>query len=245
MPRITRLGGMMSLLCAAALAGCGQATGADAKPPAPSGDTAAATQPARNGDAGEAGERQNQRKVVLAGGCFWCVEAVFERIAGVQRVVSGFAGGQASTARYDAVAAGQTQHAESVEITYNPSVVTYGELLQIFFATHHPTQLNRQGPDVGTQYRSAIFYANDRQKRIAEQYIAQLNKAKVYHKPIATTLEKLDQFHPAESYHQDYVEKNPGDSYVQQYVPEKLKKLRQQFPDQLKANAAMRLEAIE
>jgi peptide-methionine (S)-S-oxide reductase len=211
-----------------ALAGCGQAAGTPAKPPAPEADEPAATQPASG---------SQSRIAVLAGGCFWCVETVLQRVKGVEKVVSGYAGGKAENAQYRLVARGQTDHAESVEVTYDPSVITYGQLLRIFFATHHPTQLNRQGPDVGKQYRSAIFYANERQKRIAENYITQLNESGIYDKPIATTLEKLDGFYPAKAYHQDYVQKNPRDAYVQQYVPPKLEKLTKFFPERVKEGA--------
>jgi methionine-S-sulfoxide reductase len=217
-------------LSAAALAllvtGCGQATNTQAKPPAPEADEPAQTQPA---------EATKTRTAVLAGGCFWCVEAVFEQLKGVERVVSGYAGGEANNAQYRAVARGRTNHAEAVEITYDTSKVTYGKLLQVFFASHDPTQLNRQGPDVGKQYRSTVFYANERQKQVAEDYIAQLEKANTYDQPIVTTLEPLDGFYKAELYHQDYVEKNPNDGYVQRYVPPKLDKLNKLFPDELKS----------
>lgn len=166
-------------------------------------------------------------EVVLAGGCFWCTEAVLERVHGVTDVVSGYAGGSQADADYEKVSAGQTAHAEVIKVTYDPKQVSFGQILKIFFAAaHDPTQVDRQGPDVGKQYRSAIFYANDDQKRVAEAYIAQLNETKIFDKPIATKLEKLDGFHPAEDYHQDYVKNHPDNPYVQQNVPPKLAKLK-------------------
>ncbi|WP_054498873.1 peptide-methionine (S)-S-oxide reductase MsrA, partial [Achromobacter xylosoxidans] len=147
-----------------------------------------------------------QEKAVIAGGCFWGVQAVFQHVKGVTSAVSGYAGGQASTADYDTVSGGRSGHAESVEITYDPSQVSYGQLLQIYFSVaHDPTQLNRQGPDSGTQYRSTVFPANDDQRKVAEAYIAQLNKSGVYPKALATTVEPLKGFYPAEGYHQDYL----------------------------------------
>lgn len=166
---------------------------------------------------------------VFAGGCFWCTEAVFEAIDGVKEVTSGYAGGEAGTATYKHVLTGETGHAEAIQITYDPSVVTYGALLRVFFATHDPTTLNRQGPDKGTQYRSAIFHANDEQRAIAEAYIAQLDHADVFPDDIVTKLEPLDQFYAAEDYHQNYVKNNPNQPYIRHVaIPklEKLKKLR-------------------
>src|SRR5579864_5901730 len=142
---------------------------------------------------------------VLAGGCFWGVEGVFEQLKGVSGVVSGYAGGSKLTAHYEIVETGATGHAESVKITYDPSQISYGKLLEVYFSVaHDPTELNRQGPDHGTQYRSAIFYSNDEQKRVAEAYIKQLNEAKVYSRPIVTQLTPLDGFYRAEDYHQHY-----------------------------------------
>lgn len=172
---------------------------------------------------------------VVAGGCFWCVEAVFEEVRGVTKVVSGYAGGQAVDADYDAVSAGRTKHAEVVEITYDPRQISYGKLLHIFMTTHHPTQKNRQGPDRGTQYRSAIFPADARQREIARAYLDQLTTAQVFSEPIATTVEPLDHFYPAEDYHQDYVARHPRHPYVLAWVPAKLAKLRNQFPDLVRA----------
>ncbi len=166
---------------------------------------------------------------VFAGGCFWCVEAVFEQLEGVSDVVSGYAGGEAQTADYRQVSAGRTDHAEVVRVTYDPSKITYGQLLRVFFATHDPTTLNRQGPDVGRQYRSAAFYADDEQRQLAEQYIAQLNQAGVYDQPIVTTLEPLEGFYPAERYHQDFMANNPDHPYIQAHAVKKVNKTRQKF----------------
>jgi len=152
---------------------------------------------------------------VLAGGCFWGVQAVFQHLNGVQRALSGYAGGDRATAQYEVVSSGQTGHAESVQVTFDPNVVSYGEILQVFFAVaHDPTQLNRQGPDSGTQYRSAIFYANDQQKEVATAYIAQLNQAGKFGKPIVTRVDPLRGFYAAEGYHQDYLLKHPNQPYI-------------------------------
>jgi peptide-methionine (S)-S-oxide reductase len=153
--------------------------------------------------------------VVVAGGCFWGVQGVFQHTAGVVNAVSGYAGGSKSTADYNMVSTGTTGHAESVEIKYDPKKISYGKILQIFFSVvHDPTQLNRQGPDSGTQYRSAIFTANDEQKKVAEAYIAQLNAAKVYKKPIVTKVGPLEGFFAAEAYHQDYLTLHPNQPYI-------------------------------
>jgi len=170
-------------------------------------------------------EAPGEARAVFAGGCFWCTEAVFEQIDGVTSVVSGYAGGSAETASYREVASGGTKHAEAIEIVYDPSKVTYGELLRVFMYTHDPTTLNRQGPDRGTQYRSAVFYADDEQKNVTQAYIEQLESANVYNDAIVTTLEPLDQFYEAEDYHQDFVSKNPNHPYVRAWVPTKLKKV--------------------
>jgi peptide-methionine (S)-S-oxide reductase len=154
-------------------------------------------------------------RLVIGGGCFWCVEAVFLRVAGVIGVRSGYAGGTAATANYEAVCAGITSHAEVVEITYDPLVVTMGTLLQVFFgAAHDPTQLNRQGNDWGRQYRSAIFYGSEAEREVAAHYIAQLTEAGVFGAPIVTTLEPLERFYPAEEYHQNYAARNPANPYI-------------------------------
>jgi peptide-methionine (S)-S-oxide reductase len=168
---------------------------------------------------------------VLAGGCFWGVEAVFEHLKGVSTVVSGYAGGDRSTANYQRVSSGQTSHAEAVKITYDPSKISYGQLLKVYFAVaHNPTELNRQGPDVGTQYRSAIFFANPEQKRVAQAYIAQLNRAKAFKKPIVTQVVPLQAFYAAEDYHQNFLARNPTYPYVVVHDLPKLAQLRAQFP---------------
>jgi len=152
---------------------------------------------------------------VIAGGCFWGVQGVFQHTAGVISAVSGYSGGSKATADYNMVSTGSTGHAEAVQIKYDPSKISYGKILQIFFSVvHDPTQLNRQGPDTGPQYRSAIFTANDEQKKVAEAYIAQLNAAKVYKKPIVTKVGALEAFYPAEAYHQDYLTLHPNQPYI-------------------------------
>jgi len=177
-----------------------------------------------------------QQTTVLAGGCFWGIQAVFQHVKGVTNAVSGYAGGGASTAEYETVSTGSTGHAESVKITYDPSQISYGELLRVFFSVaHDPTQLNRQGPDEGTQYRSAIFYANDEQKRIAEAYIAQLDRAKTFSRPIVTQVAPLKAFYPAEAYHQDYAARHPDSPYIAFNDLPKVDHLRELFPDLYKS----------
>src|SRR6201998_754169 len=157
----------------------------------------------------------SQQTAVVAGGCFWGIQAVFQHVQGVISATSGYAGGSAKTAEYELVSTGETGHAESVKITYDPSQITYGQLLRVFFSVaHDPTQLNRQGPDEGTQYRSSIFYRSDEQKRIAEAYIAQLEEAKVFPRPIVTQVVPLKAFYPAEAYHQDYAAQHPNNPYI-------------------------------
>jgi peptide-methionine (S)-S-oxide reductase len=169
---------------------------------------------------------------VFAGGCFWGTQAVFERVKGVIETTAGYAGGSAKTATYDQVITETTGHAESVEVLYDPSRITYGQLLRIFFSVaHDPTELDRQGPDVGTSYRSAIFYTNDEQKRIATAYIAQLDTAKVFPKRIVTEITPLKGFYRAEQYHQDYALKNPTSPYIQICDLPKIRALKQQFPE--------------
>ena len=173
-----------------------------------------------------------QQTAVVSGGCFWGVQAVFQHVKGVIRATSGYSGGSAKTAEYETVSTGETGHAESVEIVYDPSQITYGELLRVFFSVaHDPTQLNRQGPDQGTQYRSSIFYANDEQKHIAEAYIAQLDKAGVFPRPIATQVVPLQAFYPAEAYHQNYAALHPYQPYIAINDAPKVEHLRQEFPD--------------
>lgn len=173
--------------------------------------------------------------VVVAGGCFWGVEAIFDRLKGVSEVVSGYAGGSKMTAHYEVVGSGMTGHAESVKITYDPTQISYGQLLEVYFSVaHDPTQLNRQGPDEGTQYRSAIFYSSDDQKRVAEAYIDQLNKAKVFPRPIVTQVVALKGFYDAEEYHQHFLDRHPDYPYCVYNDLPKLKHLKEQFPQLLK-----------
>jgi peptide-methionine (S)-S-oxide reductase len=169
---------------------------------------------------------------VLAGGCFWGVQGVFQHTAGVVNAVSGYSGGSKMTADYQMVSTGATGHAESVQVTFDPKKVSYGKILQIFFSVvHDPTQLNRQGPDSGTQYRSAIFAANDEQKKVAEAYIAQLNAAKVYRKPIVTKVGPLEAFFPAEAYHQDYLTLHPNQPYIAYNDLPKVENLKKLFAE--------------
>jgi peptide-methionine (S)-S-oxide reductase len=169
---------------------------------------------------------------VLAGGCFWGVDAVFKHVKGVAKVVSGYAGGTAATAEYETVSTGRTGHAESVQITFDPAKISYGQLLRVFFSVaHDPTELNRQGPDEGTQYRSAIFYANDDQKRVAEAYIAQLNQAKAFRKAIVTQVVPMNGFYAAEAYHQDFLRRNPYHPYIVANDLPKLGELKKQLPE--------------
>ncbi|MBV8580851.1 MAG: peptide-methionine (S)-S-oxide reductase MsrA [Candidatus Eremiobacteraeota bacterium] len=179
-----------------------------------------------------------QERAVLAGGCFWGMEAVFEQLRGVSRVVSGFSGGNAMTAHYELVSTGATGHAESVEITFDPAVISYRQLLDVYFTVaHDPTELNRQGPDYGTQYRSAIFYTNDAQRRTAESTIRELTAAHRYSAPIVTQVVPFTAFYAAEAYHQHYLENNPDDPYIVTNDLPKLKALRERFPTLLRAHA--------
>ncbi len=169
---------------------------------------------------------------VFAGGCFWGTQSVFERVKGVLKTTAGYSGGSAATATYSQVTTETTGHAESVEVVYDPSKITYGQLLRIFFSVvHDPTELNRQGPDVGTSYRSAIFYTNDEQKRIATDYIQQLDAAKAFPSPIVTQVTPLKGFYRAEDYHQDYALHNPDNPYIQVCDLPKIKALKEEFPD--------------
>jgi peptide-methionine (S)-S-oxide reductase len=173
-----------------------------------------------------------QQTAVLSGGCFWGVQAVFQHVRGVITATSGYSGGKAKTAEYELVSTGDTGHAESVQVVYDPSQISYGELLRVFFSVaHDPTQLNRQGPDEGTQYRSSIFYANDEQKRIAQAYITQLDQAKVFSSPIVTQVVPLEGFYPAEAYHQNYAALHPNQPYIVFNDAPKVAHLRQLFPD--------------
>jgi peptide-methionine (S)-S-oxide reductase len=169
----------------------------------------------------------------LAGGCFWCMEAVFQRLRGVERVVSGYAGGHVANPSYQAVCTGATGHAESVQITFDPAVITYQELLKFFFAFHDPTTLDRQGPDEGPQYRSAIFYHSPEQRAAAVQVIADLEADAVFPNPIVTEVGAAEVFYPAEAYHQDYFNRNPDKGYCQAVISPKVAKLRKEYADRL------------
>jgi peptide-methionine (S)-S-oxide reductase len=177
---------------------------------------------------------QQRDTATLAGGCFWCLEAVFEQLRGVERVESGYAGGTTSAPTYRQVCNGDTGHAEVVQVTFDPAVVSFDEILDVFFATHDPTTLNRQGPDAGTQYRSAIFYHSPRQKEIAERKIAELNAAGIWDAPIVTQVVPLDTFFKAEDYHQGYFRANPVQPYCLAIVSPKVAKFRKRFADKLK-----------
>ncbi len=175
------------------------------------------------------------KEAVLAGGCFWCVEAVYRQLDGIISVISGYSGGTAETADYRIVCSGTTDHAEAVKIEYDASKLSYGQILKVFFSVaHDPTHLNRQGNDVGRQYRSAIFYENDGQKRVAQAYIDQLNAARVFPSGIVTTLEPLTAFYEAEAYHQDYAARNPGQPYIACVAQPKVDKVREYYPEKLR-----------
>jgi peptide-methionine (S)-S-oxide reductase len=180
------------------------------------------------------------QSAVLSGGCFWGVQGVFEHVRGVRKVVAGYAGGDKSTAEYGTVGRGTTGHAESVQITFDPAEVSYGELLHVFFSVvHDPTQLNRQGPDSGTQYRSEIFYLDDAQKKIAQSYISQLNGSKVFPEPIVTRVDAFKGFYPAEAYHQDFLIHNPNYSYIVYNDLPKIQNLRRMLPEYFQGKPVM------
>jgi peptide-methionine (S)-S-oxide reductase len=177
------------------------------------------------------GKITGAQTVVLAGGCFWGIQAVFEHVKGVSSATAGYSGGAANTAKYEVVSTGTTGHAESVRIVYDPAQVSFGQLLKVFFSVaHNPTELNRQGPDDGTQYRSVIFFATEEQRRIAQAYIEQLNRAKVFAGPIVTQVVALQAFYPAESYHQGYAERHPDEPYIAINDLPKLEHLKQMLP---------------
>jgi peptide-methionine (S)-S-oxide reductase len=183
---------------------------------------------------------QTSEVAVLAGGCFWGVQGVYQHVKGVTNALSGYAGGAQNTAEYERVSSGSTGHAESVQVTFDPRVITYGKVLQIFFSVvHDPTQLNRQGPDVGTQYRSAIFPANAEQANVAQAYISQLNQARVFNAAIATKIEPGRAFYPAEGYHQDYLDHNPTSPYIAYNDLPKIDDLKRVFPDLYRAKPAL------
>ena len=207
----------LALVIGFALIGCKEAQ-TQSVIPAPQIDEALAHQPGK-------------QTAVFAGGCFWGTQAVFERVKGVIGTTAGYAGGSAATATYDQVTTETTGHAESVKVVFDPSKISYGKLLQIFFSVHDPTQLNRQGPDVGTSYRSAIFYTSDEQQKISEAYIAQLNAAHAFPKAIVTQVNPLKGFYDAESYHQDYALHNPDNPYIMVCDRPKIATLRREFPE--------------
>ena len=175
-----------------------------------------------------------REQATLGGGCFWCLEAVFEQVNGVDRVVSGYTGGSVVNPSYHQVCTGATGHAEVVQVTFDPAVITYREILEIFFAMHDPTTLNRQGADVGTQYRSAVYYHSPEQRQTAESLLRELNEADVFGKPIVTEITPLQTFYPAEEYHQGYFRSNPGEGYCQVVVAPKVAKLRKHFTAKLR-----------
>jgi peptide-methionine (S)-S-oxide reductase len=173
---------------------------------------------------------------VLAGGCFWCMEAVFKQIKGIENVESGYCGGSVKNPSYEQVCTGKTGHAESVRLTFDPSIISYEQILKVFFTLHDPTSLNRQGNDVGSQYRSEIFYVNNEQRTIAEKVIKELTEEKLWDKPIVTALEPLKEFYAAEKYHQDYYKKNPLNPYCFMVIKPKIAKLRKEYLELLKKN---------
>jgi peptide-methionine (S)-S-oxide reductase len=176
--------------------------------------------------------KPGKQTVVFAGGCFWGVQAVFQHVKGVADATSGYAGGAADTAKYDLVSTGDTGHAESVRVTFDPAQVSFGQLLRVFFSvTHDPTELNRQGPDEGTQYRSALFFTDPAQKRVADAYIAQVDRAKSFHGRIVTEVAPLEAFYPAEAYHQNYATNHPNNPYIVINDAPKVEHLRQMFPE--------------
>jgi peptide-methionine (S)-S-oxide reductase len=180
----------------------------------------------------------NNQVAVFGGGCFWCTEAVFDELRGVKSVVSGYAGGKNKNPTYEQVCMGNTGHAEVIKIEFDPAEVSFRDLMTVFFATHDPTTLNRQGNDVGTQYRSAIFYSDDKQKEEAAAIIKELDEAKTFRNSIVTTLEPLTEFYPAEDYHQKFYANNPSQGYCQYMIPPKITKLHKQFKDLLKSHNA-------
>ncbi len=238
MKQSTRVLGALLMLLSFAGFACNRYETNPAEVSAPKTDEQLTSAPAP-ASAGEPAVAVEPKQVVLAGGCFWCVEAVYEQIDGVLNVESGYAGGTAETANYNAVKTGRTLHAEVVRITYDPTKLTYGQILKVFFTTaHDPTTLNRQGADEGPQYRSAIFYANDEQKKIAQDYIKQLTDEKVFRDPIVTTLEPLTAYYMAEDYHQDYAKINPNEPYIQGVSDPKVQKTKKAYPELLKDGSA-------
>ncbi len=181
------------------------------------------------------GKNDQYEVAYLAGGCFWCLEAVYDELKGVADVVSGYAGGRLANPSYEMVCTGDTGHAETVQVTFDPQVVSYRQILEVFFTIHDPTSLNRQGADVGTQYRSAIFYENDEQKIVAEQLVQEMSAEKMWDKPIVTTLEPFSVFYPAEEYHQEYFKHHPYQGYCMAVIAPKVAKFRKHYLELLKA----------
>jgi peptide-methionine (S)-S-oxide reductase len=216
---LSRLPALFLMVAFVGVSACSAGEGRTSPVPPPSDDAPLAS-------------KKSEQTAVFAGGCFWGIQAVFQHVKGVIDATSGYSGGSEKTAEYELVSTGGTGHAESVKITYDASRITYGQLLRVFFSVaHDPTQLDRQGPDEGSQYRSVIFYANDEQKRIAEAYIAQLDKAKVFPRRIVTQLIPLKAFYPAEAYHQNYAALHPDSPYIVYNDAPKVAHLRSQFPD--------------
>jgi peptide-methionine (S)-S-oxide reductase len=217
--RISIRSSLLVLALAASLTGCTASAASGTPVPAPTTDTTLS-------------QKSGKQTAVFAGGCFWGTQAVFERVKGVLKTTTGYSGGSASSATYDQVTTETTGHAESVQVVFDPAKITYGQLLRIFFSVaHDPTELNRQGPDVGTSYRSAIFYANDEQKRLATAYIQQLDQAHIFPRPIVTQVVPLKGFYRAEDYHQDYALHNPDNPYIMVCDRPKISALKEQFPD--------------
>jgi peptide-methionine (S)-S-oxide reductase len=182
---------------------------------------------------GEKEKGKTMKTATFGAGCFWCIEAVYQELKGVKKVVSGYAGGTVKNPTYQQVCTGTTGHAEVAQITYDPELITFPELLEVFWKTHDPTTLNRQGPDSGTQYRSVIFYHDDEQKKLAEEYKAKLDASGAFNSPIVTQIAKLPEFYPAENYHQNYYRSNPNQGYCQYVIVPKLEKFRKVFQDKL------------
>lgn len=217
---VRRLISILVLLCLSAAISCRASSGSAAvKLPNPTTDEPLS-------------KTHDPQTVVLAGGCFWGIQAVFEHVKGVSSATAGYSGGSADTAHYEIVSSGGTGHAESVRVVYDPAQISFGQILKVFFSVaHDPTELNRQGPDEGTQYRSVIFYATGEQRRIAQAYIEQLNRARVFAQPIVTELAPLKAFYPAEAYHQDYAEHHPNEPYIAINDLPKLDHLKQMLPE--------------
>ena len=185
-------------------------------------------------DAAHGADKPKLAQATFGNGCFWCTEAVFEELRGVESAVSGYSGGHIEDPTYEQVCTGQTGHAEVIQVTYDPKVIKFAELLEVFWQTHDPTTLNQQGPDYGTQYRSAVFYHNEQQQRDAEHYLQKLDESGAFDDPIVTEITKFEKFYSAEKYHQEYFAKNPRDRYCQAYARPKVAKVRKAFADKLK-----------